>query len=70
MYDAESNAAGFHFENIEKDGMGPESLQTFVRACLGEEGCWRGCDPALGHMTVKVINALYKSAKSKMLEIV
>ena len=69
-YDDEASSEGFLFENIAKGGLGPESLQTFVNACLGEKNCWRGCDPEIGVKSVRIVDAFYRSAKSKRMELV
>lgn len=69
-YDDEAGAEGFLFENIATGGLGPESLQTFVKACLGEKNCWRGCDPEIGVKSVRIVDAFYRSAKSKKMELV
>lgn len=34
-YDEQPEAEGFLFENTDPGGLGPESLQSFVDACLG-----------------------------------
>ena len=62
---------GFEFENYESEGLGPESLQSFVRLCqppgaLTEESSgpnsWNGCDSAVGARVVSTIEAMYRSA--------
>lgn len=54
---------GFAFENTEKDGHGPESLQAFIGACLGRPVA-NAADAPLGLKVVQVIAAMYKSAKT------
>jgi len=58
----EEEHAGFEFENYEQDGLGPESLRNFVDACRGAPS-YNGCDAAVGHCVVSVIDAMYRSAK-------
>ena len=69
-YDDEASGEGFLFENIAQGGLGPESLQTFIKACQGENDCWRGCDAEIGVKSVRIVDAFYRSAKSKKMEIV
>jgi predicted dehydrogenase len=54
---------GFEFENIEKGGTGPESLQAFVDACLGLPH-FTGTTAEIGMLCVATIDAMYRSAKS------
>ena len=54
---------GFYFENTEKGGDGPESLQAFIDACNGKE-YYDGAGSLLGLKTVQVISAMYRSSKS------
>lgn len=58
---------GFYFENTKQDGDGPESLQSFISACLGED-YYDGAGSLLGLKTVQVIHAMYRSSKSSQLE--
>lgn len=58
---------GFKFENTESDGLGPESLLNFVDACLGKE-IWQGASSNLGVQVVGIIEAMYRSAKSRSVE--
>lgn len=87
----DNDSEGFLFEDTDPSGLGPESLQTFVKACIGTEGCWevssysrwmtnphgmhddylytaQGAPASLGVKVVRVVDALYRSAKSKLLE--
>jgi predicted dehydrogenase len=54
---------GFEFENTDQDGDGPESLQHFLDACLGNEYN-PGADAAIGLKAVATLDALYRSAIS------
>ena len=54
---------GFEFENYEQDGMGPESLQSFIEACGGLEP-YVGVDARIGMEVVKTLDAMYRSATS------
>jgi predicted dehydrogenase len=58
---------GFYFENTKQDGDGPESLQSFISSCLGEE-YYDGAGSLLGLKTVQVIHAMYRSSQSSQLE--
>lgn len=51
------------FENIDKEGTGPGSLDAFVKACNGLD-YFNGAGPVEGLKSVSVINAMYQSAKS------
>jgi len=63
-YDGKSKTiGGFEFENIEKGGIGPESLQAFIDACLGLQH-FEGTTARIGYLTVATIDAMYRSAKS------
>jgi len=53
---------GFEFENFEKKGNGPESLQTLIAACLGR-AVFNAADADVGCKTVVSIEAMYRSAK-------
>eukprot|EP00439_Symbiodinium_sp_Y106_P082745 s694_g22.t1 len=53
---------GFFFENTSKEGNGPESLQSFLAACKGEEVI-NAADATIGRLVVETIDAMYKSAK-------
>lgn len=57
----------FHFENIEKEGVGPESLQNFIQACKGED-FYQGADSLLGLRTIQVLDAMYRSNDTKQPE--
>ena len=54
---------GFHFENYEAEGDGPESLHAFVDACNGAEA-FVGVDAQVGLDVVRALDAMYRSAKS------
>eukprot|EP00440_Ansanella_granifera_P032735 gb/GFBE01035515.1/.p1 GENE.gb/GFBE01035515.1/~~gb/GFBE01035515.1/.p1 ORF type:complete len:162 (+),score=46.65 gb/GFBE01035515.1/:1-486(+) len=58
---------GFYFENTAKDGTGPESLQSFIAACLGKP-TFNAADANVGLKVVQTIHAMYKSAKSGVME--
>jgi len=53
---------GFEFENFEKDGNGPESVQAFVAACLGRP-VFNAATAEVGCKSVLSIEAMYRSAK-------
>ena len=54
---------GFHFENCDESGDGPESLQAFLDACQGAH-CPDMASSEVGLKTVQAIDAMYRSAKS------
>ena len=54
---------GFYFENTTKEGLGPESLQSFLAACHGEP-VFNAADAEIGLLVVETIEAMYKSAKT------
>lgn len=54
---------GFEFENFEKEGNGPESVQTLIAACLGRE-IFNAADADVGCKSVVSIEAMYRSAKT------
>lgn len=54
---------GFEFENLDKSSNGPESLQTFIEACLGKS-IFNAADSEVGCKAVLAIDAMYRSAKS------
>ena len=58
---------GFHFENTDTDGTGPESLQSFIDACNGLE-YYKGAGSLLGLRTVQVLDAMYRSSVSGQTE--
>lgn len=60
----------FDFENFEKEGSGPESLQSFVDDCCGKGDCYVGADSLTGLRTVQTLEAMYRSNQSKQLETV
>lgn len=53
---------GFDFENFEKSGNGPESVQTLVAACLGQS-VFNAANAEVGCKAVVSIEAMYRSAK-------
>eukprot|EP00967_Tisochrysis_lutea_P137356 scaffold246391_cov30-Tisochrysis_lutea.AAC.1 len=57
----------FAFENYEAEGTGPESLQSFISACVGEP-YYNAADAWVGLQTVRVLEAMYKSASSGRVE--
>lgn len=61
------NASTFAFENYEKSGLGPESLLSFVDACLGREH-FVGASAEIGLAVVRAIDAMYCSARSGQVE--
>lgn len=69
-YDGCEGSKGFLFEDIAQGGLGPESLQTFIKACREEADCWKGCDPDVGVKSIRIVDAFYRSAKSLKLEVV
>ena len=54
---------GFHFENYDAAGDGPESLQAFIDVCHGKEA-FVGVGPRVGLDVVRALDAMYRSAKS------
>lgn len=54
---------GFLMENTEAEGMGPESLLEFIKACRGLP-YKNGADQHNGLETVRVLDAMYRSAAS------
>lgn len=54
---------GFQFENLDKSSNGPESVQTFIEACLGQP-VFNAADSEIGCKAVLAIDAMYRSAKS------
>ena len=64
---------GVYFENYEKEGLGPESLLSFIDVCGAgaagkEQLAWNGCDGQTGARVVSVIDAMYRSALSGQYE--
>lgn len=53
---------GFEFENFEKKGNGPESVQALIAACLGRD-FFNAADAVVGCKSVVSIEAMYRSAK-------
>eukprot|EP00435_Cladocopium_sp_Y103_P062413 s1194_g24.t1 len=58
---------GFHFENTTKEGLGPESLRSFLDACRGELVV-NAADAEIGLLVVETIEAMYKSAKAGVVQ--
>ena len=54
---------GFHFENYEPSGDGPESLHAFIDACNGKDA-FVGVGHKVGLDVVRCLDAIYRSAKS------
>lgn len=54
---------GFLFENTDDQGYGPESLQSFLNACIGKNFV-EAANSACGLKTVKTIDAMYRSSIS------
>jgi len=58
-YNGEVNT-GFAFEDGDQGGIGPASLQAFVRRCRGD-ATRNGCDALIGYRTAATIDAMYRS---------
>ncbi len=64
---------GFDFENLATEGTGPESLQSFIQACLSNydnssearEDIYVGADSLVGLRAVQVLEAMYRSHHEK-----
>jgi len=54
----------FRFEELEQDGIGPLSLQSFIAACLGEEDYYVGADSLVGLKSIQTLDAMYRSEAS------
>ena len=59
---------GFYFESLSQEGTGPESLQSFIDACLGNKHYYVGADATVGLRTVQILEAMYRSNASRKLE--
>lgn len=59
----QTHIPGFEFENTDPEGDGPESLQAFLDACLGQP-FHAGADAVVGLKAVAAIDAMYRSAQS------
>jgi predicted dehydrogenase len=67
------NDYGFEFENLDTEGTGPESLQSFIQACLSNydnssearEDVYVGADSLVGLRAVQVLEAMYRSHHEK-----
>lgn len=67
----------FHFENLHQDGLGPESLQTFIDSCIAPSSSSHAsasslsllstcpADSFIGLQTVQTIEAMYRSNQTK-----
>ena len=55
---------GFQFEELDQDGIGPESMQCFIDACLGRNDYYVGADSLVGLRSVQTIDAMYRSNAS------
>jgi predicted dehydrogenase len=51
----------FYFEDLRQEGDGPNSLQSFIRACNNNMDYYVGADCPLGLKTVQVLDAMYCS---------
>jgi predicted dehydrogenase len=58
----------FHFENLDSEGSGPESLQNFVQLCCGNSDVYEGADVMDGLRSIQTIDAMYRSHASQSLE--
>ena len=60
----------FVFENLDHDGLGPESLQNFVQLCAGnsKDDIYVGANVTDGLRTIQVIEAMYRSQHSQRQE--
>jgi len=58
---------GFHFENTSQEGVGPESLQAFIDACLGKT-FFNAADAQVGLKVVQTLDSMYRSALSGQVE--
>jgi predicted dehydrogenase len=54
----------FHFENLDADGLGPESLQNFVQLCCGNMDVYAGANVMDGLRSIQTIDAMYRSHDS------
>jgi predicted dehydrogenase len=63
---------GFEFEDLDPEGIGPQSLQSFIAACLRETSSgvnfYVGADSLVGLKTVQTLDAMYRSDRSGKLE--
>ena len=55
---------GFEFENLDQEGIGPESMQCFIDSCLGLDNVYVGADVLVGLRSVQTIDAMYRSHTS------
>ncbi|KAL7470841.1 hypothetical protein ACHAXS_011121, partial [Conticribra weissflogii] len=58
---------GFQFEDLDQEGIGPESLQMFIDSCLGRD-FYVGADSLVGLRSVQTIDAMYRSHLSENCE--
>lgn len=55
----------FHFENLDAEGLGPESLQNFVQLCCGSKDVvYAGANVMDGLRSIQTIDAMYRSHDS------
>jgi predicted dehydrogenase len=54
----------FDFENLDNEGLGPESLQNFVQLCCGNYDVYEGADVIVGLRSIQTIEAMYRSHDS------
>ncbi|CAB9508441.1 Oxidoreductase family, NAD-binding Rossmann fold [Seminavis robusta] len=54
----------FHFENTDQEGTGPESLQSFLAACLGRKDYDKGASSLVGLKSIQTLDAMYRSHHS------
>ena len=59
---------GFLFENTAQEGLGPESLQTFVAACCGDNEYYEGANTLVGLKSIQTLDAMYRSHHSGAVE--
>jgi len=59
---------GFQFENTDQDGTGPESLQSFIAACLGKKNYRKAASPQVGFKSIQTLEAMYRSQHSGTVE--
>ena len=53
--------AQFLFENLDCEGSGPESLQSFVQLCCGGSDVYTGANVMDGLRSIQTIDAMYRS---------
>jgi len=55
---------GFAFEELDNEGTGPSSLQSFISACVGETDYYIGADALVGLKSIQTLDAMYRSNSS------